>query len=137
MTYAKAGVSIEAGDEPVRRIGPLARKTNVPGVLAGVGGFSALFDLANGFSLARKVLFELAGWTVDRRRPALGRTLGEELLEPTRIYVKIVRSLFAKFPIKGATLPAEEFRAIYPVFCRKAEERGSIGGVGPRLPYLA
>ena len=45
MTYAKAGVSIAAGDELVRRIGPIARKTQRPGVLAGVGGFSALFDL--------------------------------------------------------------------------------------------
>jgi len=45
LTYAKAGVSIAAGDELVRRIGPIARRTKVPGVLAGVGGFSALFDL--------------------------------------------------------------------------------------------
>jgi phosphoribosylformylglycinamidine cyclo-ligase len=45
LTYAQAGVSIEAGDELVRRIGPMAKRTKVPGVLAGVGGFSALFDL--------------------------------------------------------------------------------------------
>ena len=45
LTYAKAGVSIEAGDELVRRIGPIAQRTRVPGVVAGVGGFSALFDL--------------------------------------------------------------------------------------------
>jgi phosphoribosylformylglycinamidine cyclo-ligase len=45
MTYAKAGVSIAAGDDLVRRITPIARKTQTPGVLAGIGGFSALFDL--------------------------------------------------------------------------------------------
>jgi phosphoribosylformylglycinamidine cyclo-ligase len=45
LTYTQAGVSIEAGDELVRRIGPIAKATKVPGVLAGVGGFSALFDL--------------------------------------------------------------------------------------------
>jgi phosphoribosylformylglycinamidine cyclo-ligase len=45
LTYADAGVSIKAGDELVRRIGPIARATKVPGVIAGVGGFSALFDL--------------------------------------------------------------------------------------------
>jgi phosphoribosylformylglycinamidine cyclo-ligase len=45
MTYAQAGVSIAAGDKLVRRIGPIARRTHRPGVLAGVGGFSALFDL--------------------------------------------------------------------------------------------
>ena len=45
LTYAEAGVHIEAGDELVRRIAPIAKKTSVAGVLAGVGGFSALFDL--------------------------------------------------------------------------------------------
>ncbi len=45
LTYAKAGVSIAAGEQLVRRIGPIAARTRVPGVLAGVGGFSALFEL--------------------------------------------------------------------------------------------
>jgi phosphoribosylformylglycinamidine cyclo-ligase len=47
LTYAQAGVSIAAGDELVRRIRSIANSTNAPGVLAGVGGFSALFDLNN------------------------------------------------------------------------------------------
>lgn len=242
LTYAKAGVSIEAGDELVRRIGPIARKTRVPGVVAGVGGFSALFDLkgrgyhhpilvsstdgvgtklkiafqtgihdtvgidlvamgvndiltqgaaplffldyfvcgkldvkiaeavvrgiatgcrhagcaliggetaehpgdfpkgeydlagfvvgvlekskiiapaaiaagdvllgipssglhSNGYSLARKVLLEQGRLKIRQRIPELGRTLGEELLEPTRIYAKITRRLFSRFPVKGA-----------------------------------
>jgi phosphoribosylformylglycinamidine cyclo-ligase len=41
---------------------------------------------ANGYSLARHVFFSLAGWQLDRYVEELGRTLGEELLEPTRIY---------------------------------------------------
>ncbi len=41
---------------------------------------------SNGYSLARHVLFERAGWRLDRHVPELGRSLGEELLEPTRIY---------------------------------------------------
>jgi phosphoribosylformylglycinamidine cyclo-ligase len=41
---------------------------------------------SNGYSLARHVLLERAGWTLERHVPELGRTLGEELLEPTRIY---------------------------------------------------
>ncbi|SPJ14490.1 phosphoribosylaminoimidazole synthetase [Burkholderiales bacterium] len=48
LTYAAAGVSIDAGDELVRRIKPLARKTMVPGVLAGIGGFGALFEMPKG-----------------------------------------------------------------------------------------
>jgi len=242
LTYAKAGVSIEAGDALVRRIGPVAKRTNIPGVLAGVGGFSALFDLksrgyrhpilvsstdgvgtklkiafmsgihdtvgidlvamsvndiltqgaeplffldyfvcgkldveiadavvhgiaagcreagcaliggetaehpgdfsdgeydlagfvvgvvekdkiidpaaivagdiliglpssglhSNGYSLARKVLFEKGRLKVGQRIAELGRTMGEELLEPTRIYAKVARELFAKHAIKGA-----------------------------------
>src|SRR5512134_1634515 len=45
MSYAAAGVSIAAGEELVRRIGPIARRTRRPGVLAAIGGFSALFHL--------------------------------------------------------------------------------------------
>jgi phosphoribosylformylglycinamidine cyclo-ligase len=48
---------------------------------------------ANGYSLVRHVLFGApedggAGWSLDREVPELGRPLGEELLEPTRIYAK-------------------------------------------------
>jgi phosphoribosylformylglycinamidine cyclo-ligase len=41
---------------------------------------------SNGYSLVRHVVFDRAGWTLDRHLPELGRTLGEELLEPTKIY---------------------------------------------------
>ncbi|MGN6244128.1 MAG: phosphoribosylformylglycinamidine cyclo-ligase [Motilibacteraceae bacterium] len=41
---------------------------------------------SNGYSLARHVFFDVAGWSLDRQVPEFGRTLGEELLEPTRIY---------------------------------------------------
>jgi len=242
LTYAKAGVSIDAGDALVRRIGPIANTTRVPGVLAGVGGFSALFDLtnrgyhqpvlvsstdgvgtklkiafmtgihdtvgidlvamgvndiltqgaaplffldyfvcgklnvgvaaavvrgiaagcrqagcaliggetaehpgdfpkgeydlagfvvgvmekkriidpaaigpgdvliglpssglhSNGYSLARKVLLEVGRMKPGRHVSELGRTLGEELLKPTRIYARIMRTLFGKHSIKGA-----------------------------------
>ena len=40
---------------------------------------------SNGFSLVRKVI-EVAGWKLDRDVPELGKTLGEELLTPTRVY---------------------------------------------------
>ncbi|NJQ03566.1 phosphoribosylformylglycinamidine cyclo-ligase [Streptomyces zingiberis] len=41
---------------------------------------------SNGYSLVRHVLSERAGYELDREIPEFGRTLGEELLEPTRIY---------------------------------------------------
>jgi phosphoribosylformylglycinamidine cyclo-ligase len=242
LTYAKAGVSIAAGEELVRRIGPIAARTRVRGLLAGVGGFSALFDLngrayrqpvlvsstdgvgtklkiafmtgihdtvgidlvamsvndiltqgaeplffldyfvcgkldvkiaeavvrgiadgcrqagcvliggetaehpgdfpkgeydlagfavgvleknqilnpraivpgdiliglpssglhSNGYSLARKVLLEIGGMRLARRVHELGRSLGEELLEPTRIYGNTMRKLLGRFAVKGA-----------------------------------
>ncbi|MGP3954209.1 phosphoribosylformylglycinamidine cyclo-ligase [Streptomyces sp. 7N604] len=41
---------------------------------------------SNGYSLVRHVVFDRAGWTLDREVAEFGRTLGEELLEPTKIY---------------------------------------------------
>jgi phosphoribosylformylglycinamidine cyclo-ligase len=44
LTYADAGVDIDAGDDLVRRIGPAAASTDRPGTLSALGGFGALFD---------------------------------------------------------------------------------------------
>jgi phosphoribosylformylglycinamidine cyclo-ligase len=48
---------------------------------------------SNGLTLARKIFFEKMGWAPDRFVPELGRSIGEELLEPTRIYVREVREM--------------------------------------------
>lgn len=45
LSYKDAGVDIEAGNELVHRIKPLAKKTHRPGMLGGIGGFGALFEL--------------------------------------------------------------------------------------------
>ena len=45
LSYKSAGVDIAAGDALVERIKPLARKTMREGVLAGIGGFGALFEV--------------------------------------------------------------------------------------------
>ena len=41
---------------------------------------------SNGYSLVRRVLLQDAGWSLERHVDSLGRTLSEELLEPTRVY---------------------------------------------------
>src|SRR5262245_56017949 len=57
---------------------------------------------SNGLSLAREVFFKKLNWSVDKQLSDLGRTIGEELLEPTHIYVKeVLAMLDAKLKIKG------------------------------------
>ncbi len=49
LTYRDAGVDIDAGNALVERIKPLVQRTFRPGVMAGLGGFGALFELGNRF----------------------------------------------------------------------------------------
>jgi phosphoribosylformylglycinamidine cyclo-ligase len=56
---------------------------------------------SNGYSLARRVLFGHMKLKVNSRVKGLSRSIGEELLVPTRIYVKTIMRLLRKFPIHG------------------------------------
>lgn len=49
LSYAAAGVSIDAGDELVERIKPAAKRTMIPGVLGSIGGFGALFEVSKDY----------------------------------------------------------------------------------------
>jgi phosphoribosylformylglycinamidine cyclo-ligase len=49
LSYRDAGVDIDAGDNLVQQIKPLAAATSRPGVLTGLGGFGGLFELPSGF----------------------------------------------------------------------------------------
>ena len=69
--------------ERARILGP---ERVVPGDVALALASSGLHS--NGYSLVRHVLLNQAGWSLERHVPELGRTLGEELLEPTRVYAK-------------------------------------------------
>lgn len=55
---------------------------------------------SNGYSLARKIVFEHAGLNVNDHVPELGKTVGEELLTPTRIYIKPIHKVLSHYPIK-------------------------------------
>jgi phosphoribosylformylglycinamidine cyclo-ligase len=56
---------------------------------------------SNGFSLVRKVLLEDAKLSLDDFVEELGSTLGEVLLQPTKIYVKSILSILKKFTVYG------------------------------------
>ncbi len=56
---------------------------------------------SNGYSLVRKICFERKGFESGKYIIELGKTLGEELLTPTRLYPKICLPLLEKFDIKG------------------------------------
>jgi phosphoribosylformylglycinamidine cyclo-ligase len=56
---------------------------------------------SNGFSLVRKVLLEKKRYDLGNHLSDLGRTLGEELLAPTQIYVRAVLDLLTKIEVNG------------------------------------
>lgn len=52
---------------------------------------------SNGYSLVRKIVFDIARLSVDSHVEQLGGTVGEALLEPTRLYVRPVRSVLSHY----------------------------------------
>ena len=56
---------------------------------------------SNGYSLVRKICFEVLKLKIDETIPELGKTIGEELLTPTRIYAATVKGLLKDLPIHG------------------------------------
>lgn len=56
---------------------------------------------SNGYSLARKIAFDIAGHKVSDHVEELGQTVGEALLTPTRIYVRPVRKVLSYYRVKN------------------------------------
>ena len=56
---------------------------------------------SNGYTLARKVLLDKEGLTIDTRVEELSHSIGETLLEPTRIYTKAIRSFLSNSSVHG------------------------------------
>jgi phosphoribosylformylglycinamidine cyclo-ligase len=86
-------------------VGVVERNKIIDGSDIAVGdriiGLAASGLHANGFSLVRKVLLEQHQYNLEDRIPLLGRSLGEELLEPTKIYVETILNLRRDFPLAG------------------------------------
>lgn len=85
---------------------------------------------SNGYSLVRHVLLATAGWSLDRHVDEIGRTLGEELLEPTRIYARACLALadrtrtHAMSHVTGGGLAANLER-VMPVELTATVDRGT------------
>jgi len=85
---------------------------------------------SNGFSLVRKICFDVMKLTVDSLVPELGQTIGEVLLTPTRIYSETVQMLMRDLPIRGLAHITgggitENVVRIIPQACDVAIRRGS------------
>lgn len=93
--YDLAGFAVGVVDRP----NIIDGRTIAPGDV--LVGLSSTGLHSNGYSLARRVLFDKAGLTIDSMLPGLDRPLGEVLLTPTRIYVKAILALAAELPVKG------------------------------------
>ena len=86
-------------------VGAVDRKRIIDGSAVRPGdvlvGLSSSGLHSNGYSLARKIVFERMKKRVTSRIPEWGATVAEELLRPTRIYVRPVLSLSRKIRIRG------------------------------------
>lgn len=85
---------------------------------------------SNGYSLVRKIVFEVNNFKVDTYVPELGKTLAEELLEPTRIYSGIVLRLLNSVNIMGMAHITgggitENVARILPEGCKAQIKKGS------------
>ena len=99
---------------------------------------------SNGFSLVRKVVFDIAGLKLDDQVEELGGTVGETLLTPTKIYVQPIRKVLAHYKIKnvvhgiahitGGGLQ-ENLERILPKNVDVQIEKGSWPGL-PVFPWL-
>jgi phosphoribosylformylglycinamidine cyclo-ligase len=95
---------------------------------------------SNGYSLVRKICFEVLGLKVDSHVPELGKSIGEELLTPTRIYAETIQSLIRDLPIQGLAHITgggitDNIVRIIPKACGISIQKGSWE-IPPIFPFL-
>ena len=142
LSYRDAGVDIDAGDALVDRIKPLARKTMREGVLGGIGGFGALFEVprrfrepvlvsgTDGVGTKLRLAFEL-----DRHE-----TVGQDLvaMSVNDILVQGAESLFFLDYFACGKLHVDTAAAVVGGIARGCELAGCalIGGETAEMPGM-
>ncbi|SHH41365.1 phosphoribosylformylglycinamidine cyclo-ligase [Tepidibacter thalassicus] len=93
--YDLAGFSVGICDKEKIITGDLIREGDI------LIGISSSGVHSNGYSLIRKMFLEKLNWNLNKYIDEFGKTLGETLLTPTKIYVSLVMDLLHKYNIKG------------------------------------
>ncbi len=85
---------------------------------------------SNGYSLVRKVCFENLKLNIDSHVPELGKTIGEELLTPTKIYSETIQRIIRDLPVHGLAHItgggiSDNIIRVIPSSCRIIIKKGS------------
>ena len=142
-TYREAGVNIEAGDETVRRIGPMVRETFTPGVLADIGAFGSFFELdLSGYE--RPVLVSSIDGVGTKLKVAVrtGRhdTVGQDLVNHcvNDIAVCGAKPLYFLDYFATGTLAPDVAEKVVSGFVQACKENGCalVGGETAEMPDI-
>lgn len=85
---------------------------------------------SNGYSLVRKICFDILKLEIDKYIPEFGQTIGEELLTPTKIYAETIQGLIKDLPILGLAHITgggigDNILRIIPKACKVVMQKGS------------
>jgi len=95
---------------------------------------------SNGYSLVRKICFDVLKLNIDSHVPDLGCTIGEELIKPTRIYSEMLHGILRDFSILGLAHITgggikDNLLRIIPKTCQVLMQKGSWE-IPPIFPFL-
>jgi phosphoribosylformylglycinamidine cyclo-ligase len=143
LTYRAAGVDIAAGDRLVEGIKPLARATDRPGVMGGLGGFGALFDL-KGAGFADPILVATTDGVGTKLKiaveAAIHATVGVDLVAMcvNDLIVQGAEPLFFLDYFATGRLSVEQAREVIDGIAAGCREAGCalIGGETAEMPGI-